>query len=301
MIGFVSKTLQDLILAIPVKTQWEGELPAVPVTSVTYNHREVIAGSLFVAHHGLKVDGHDFIPLAIDRGAVAVVGTREMSQLAVPYIRVENSREALAYLAAAFYEFPGHQLTVIGVTGTDGKTTTANLIYSILLAAGFNAGIISTVNAVLGDEVVDTGFHVTTPEAPEVQRYLARMRNAGLSHVVLESTSHGLAQYRVSGCEFDIAVVTNVTHEHLDYHGDFQSYLAAKARLFTMLADTTGKLQGNPRLGVINYDDQSYDYLQKLTEINKVSYSIGGEGDIRAIDIQNGPDTSSFISDWAGI
>ncbi len=294
MTGFVRTTLQDLVLAIPIKTKWEGALPGIPVTGVTYNHREVIAGNIFVAHRGLKVDGHDFIPQAIERGAVAVVGTRGISHTSVPYIQVDDAREALAYLSAAFYNFPGHDLTVIGVTGTDGKTTTANLIYNILMAADIRAGIISTVNAVLGDEVVDTGFHVTTPEAPEVQRYLSRMRAAGLTHVVLELTSHGLAQHRVSGCGFDIAVVTNVTHEHLDYHGDYQHYLAAKGRLFSMLSATPVKPQGNPRLGVLNRDDQSYDYLHQITETNQVSYSINAHADIRAVDIRYAADMSSF-------
>ncbi len=187
---------------------------------------------------------------------------------------------ALALLSAAFYSFPARQMTVIGVTGTDGKTTTANLIYQILLSAGQRVGIISTVNAVLGDEVIDTGLHVTTPEAPDVQRYLARMASAGLTHVVLESTSHGLAQHRVTGCEFDIGVLTNITHEHLDFHGSYEAYRAAKANLFTSLADTHAKPQGNPRLAVLNVDDPSYDYLSQVVSVNQVGYSIlrSGEG-----------------------
>ena len=142
-------------------------------------------------------------------------------------------RRALTWIAASFYDWPGRKLTIIGVTGTDGKTTTTNLIYQILLAAGLKAGMISTVNAVVGDEVLDTGFHVTTPDAQDVQRYLASMVDAGLTHVVLETTSHGWAQYRVDACEFDIGVVTNITHEHLDQHGSFEAYRAAKARLFS--------------------------------------------------------------------
>ena len=113
---------------------------------------------------------------------------------------------------------------MIGVTETDGKTTTCNLIYRFLLTAGLQTGIISTVNATIGSEILDTGYHVTTPEAPDVQRYLSRMVSAGLTHVVLEATSHGLAQHRVTACEFDIGVVTNITHEHLDYHGTYAAY-----------------------------------------------------------------------------
>ena len=157
-----------------------------------------------------------------------MVGTQPLSGLGVPYIQVGDSREALAKLAAAFYGYPARQLVMIGVTGTDGKTTTSNLLFHILQAAGLRAGMISTVNAVIGEQVFDTGFHVTTPEAPSVQAYLAQMVQAGLTHVVLETTSHGLAQRRVAACEFDMGVVTNITHEHLDYHGSYEAYRAAK-------------------------------------------------------------------------
>ena len=188
--------------------------------------------------------------------------------------RWKNTRHALALLSAAFYGFPGRSLCVIGVTGTDGKTTTSNLIYQILLAAGYRAGIISTVSAIIDNVEMDTGFHVTTPEAPDVQRYLARMVAAGLTHVVLEATSHGLAQERVTGCEFDLGVVTNITHEHLDYHGTYEAYLAAKSKLFTSLKETAQKRSGNPRIAVLNLDDSSYDHLRHLSPSRQLSYSV---------------------------
>jgi UDP-N-acetylmuramoyl-L-alanyl-D-glutamate--2,6-diaminopimelate ligase len=178
---------------------------------------------------GGAVDGHDFIQQAIDNGAAAVAGEKDMAGLPVPYIRLNNTRQALTWMAGSFYNWPAQHLTVIGVTGTDGKTTTTNLIYHILRAGGLKAGMISTVNAVIGDEVLDTGFHVTTPDAHDVQFYLAKMVEAGLTHVVLETTSHGWAQHRVDGCEFDIGVVTNITHEHLDQHGSYENYRAGKA------------------------------------------------------------------------
>jgi UDP-N-acetylmuramoyl-L-alanyl-D-glutamate--2,6-diaminopimelate ligase len=186
---------------------------------------------------------------------------------------------------------------VIGVTGTDGKTTTTNLIYQILLAANFQAGMISTVNAVIGDEVLDTGFHVTTPDAHDVQRYLARMVDAGLTHVVLETTSHGWAQYRVDACEFDIGVVTNITHEHMDEHGSYENYRAAKARLFSSLEITSEKPQGNPRLGVINRDDQkSFDFLNGLVKVRKINYGLGEGADIRAVGIRYSPSGIHFTA-----
>jgi len=248
-----------------------------------------------VALEGSRVDGHRFIPEAIKRGAAAVAGWRRLAALPVPYLRVAEGREALAQLAAAFYGYPARRLTVIGVTGTDGKTTTTNLIYEILRAAGLKTGLISTVNAVIGEQVLDTGFHVTTPEAPDVQRYLHQMVSAGLTHVVLEATSHGLAQERVGACEFDIGVVTNIQHEHLDYHGSFDAYRAAKARLFTHLAKTVSKASGNPRLAVLNHDDASFPYLQEVIArenegmgegafVRTVSYGLTPQADVFATE-----------------
>jgi UDP-N-acetylmuramoyl-L-alanyl-D-glutamate--2,6-diaminopimelate ligase len=266
------------------------------ISSVTADSRQVAPGALFVAMGGGSADGHKYIPDAIAKGAVAVVGEQPLGELAVPYIRVENARRSLAHLAAAFYDHPARKLTMIGITGTDGKTTTSNLLYQILLAAGFKTGMISTVNAVIGDEVLDTGFHVTTPDAPDVQRYLARMVEAGLTHVVLETTSHGWAQYRVDACEFDIGVVTNITHEHLDYHGSYENYRAAKARLFTSLAETLPKLHGNIYLGVLNRDDQSYPYLANATNVRQACYGLSPDADVRAKDISYDPAGIRFMA-----
>jgi UDP-N-acetylmuramoyl-L-alanyl-D-glutamate--2,6-diaminopimelate ligase len=302
MVGFVRKDLFKLIRTLPAQVQayWPEKLPKIPVTGVTFDSRAVEDGFIFVCVRGTKVDGHAYIPQAIERGAVAVVGMDDLSELAVPYIRVSDARAALAHLAAAFYDNPAHYLTMIGVTGTDGKTTTSNLIYQILLAAGLRAGIISTVNAVIGDEVLDTGFHVTTPEAPDVQKYLTRMRTAGLTHVVLESTSYGLAQKRVTGCEFDIGVVTNITHEHLDYHETYEAYRDAKGLLFSSLADTPGKDKGNPRLAVINRDDGSFEFLNAMIEqspsVRNISYGIYSQATVTAEDISYNPECLSFTA-----
>ncbi|MEW6240850.1 MAG: UDP-N-acetylmuramoyl-L-alanyl-D-glutamate--2,6-diaminopimelate ligase [Chloroflexota bacterium] len=276
--------ISDLLLSASLGTSTT--LPLNPtVTAITSDSRKVTPGSLFVALTGEVTDGHKYIPDALDKGAVAIVGEADMLGVNIPYIRVRNSHHALALLAAAFHDWPARKLTVIGVTGTDGKTTTSNLIYHILLAAGIRAGMITTVNAVIGDEVLDTGFHVTTPESPDVQAYLAKMVEAGLTHVVLEATSHGLAQYRVDACEFDIGVVTNITHEHLDYHGSYENYRAAKTRLFLGLTETREKPQGNPRLAVLNRDDSSFAFLDRVTEVHRVSYGMDEEAEFRAGDI----------------
>ena len=265
------------------------------ITGISIDSRAVRPGHLFIAMRGGNVDGHDFIQKAIDNGAAAIVGDREISGLSVPYIQLENPRRALTWIAAAFYHWPGRRLTVIGVTGTDGKTTTTNLIYQILLAARIKAGMISTVNAVIGNEVLDTGFHVTTPDAHDVQRYLAKMVDAGLTHVVLETTSHGWAQHRVDACEFDIGVVTNITHEHMDEHGSYENYRAAKARLFSSLEITRPKPQGNPRLAVINHDDvKSFDFLNDFIKVNKLNYGLSEDADMRATDIHYSPSGIHF-------
>jgi len=277
------------------------QLPHVEIVGIAIDSRMVKPGFLFVALKGGSVDGHDYIQKAIDNGAAAIAGEKDFSGLSVPYIRLENSRQALTWLAAAFYDWPARKLTVIGVTGTDGKTTTSNLIYQILAAAGLKAGMVSTVNAVIGDKVLDTGFHVTTPDAHDVQRYLAKMVEAGLTHVVLETTSHGWAQYRVDACEFDIGVVTNITHEHLDQHGSYENYRAAKARLFSSLKWTLPKPRGNPRLAVINRDDRSFEFLDSCVKTNKLSYGLGQGADVRAIDVKYSPSGIHFVAtskDW---
>ena len=291
-----SKTLRQIFAELPAPFT-QANAPDVSITGISIDSRAVKPGHLFVALKGGSVDGNEYIPKAIDAGAAAVVGDRDISGLSVPYIRLEHPRRALTWIAGSFYDWPGRKLTVIGVTGTDGKTTTTNLLYQILREASIKAGMVSTVNAVIGDEVLDTGFHVTTPDAHDVQAYLARMVDAGLTHVVLETTSHGWAQYRVDACEFDIGVVTNITHEHMDEHGSYENYRAAKARLFSSLEITQPKPQGNPRLAVFNRDDvKSFDFLNGFINVNKVNYGLQDGADVRAIDIEFSPSGLQFTA-----
>jgi UDP-N-acetylmuramoyl-L-alanyl-D-glutamate--2,6-diaminopimelate ligase len=271
--------LIDLIAALP-HARVQGETN-VPIESITCDSRQVRAGSLFVAYRGVAVDGHSFVRQAVANGAAAVVAEQEVQGLNVPLVVVPNGREALAYLTAAWHGFPSRRLSVVGVTGTDGKTTTCNLLHSILAAAGRRAGLITTVNAVIGDQVFDTGLHTTTPDASDVQRYLAEMAAAGLDTAVLETTSHGLEQHRVTACDFDVAVVTNVTHEHLDIHGSLEAYQRAKAMLFHHLM--AGYRKPNvPKVAVLNADDDSYRYLRPIPADRHLAYSIGGDADVVA-------------------
>ena len=265
----MARKLGDLVEALPhAEGAVDGE---IRITGVYDDSRRVQQGGLFVAYRGVEQDGHRFIPDAIARGAAVVVGERPLT-LDVPYIQVRDGREALAYLAAAWHGFPAEKLTLVGVTGTDGKTTTATLLHSILQASGRHTGLISTVEAVLGSEKMPTGLHTTTPPALEVQALLAKMVENGVETVVLEVTSHGLAQHRLDGCAFDAAVVTNVTHEHLDFHRTDREYVAAKRRLFLMLR--TGGL------AVLNRDDRSYDLFRPLPEAHVVTYGLEHLADV---------------------
>lgn len=263
----------------------------VMVKGICFDSRKVKPSDLFFALEGANFDGHQFINEAVQKGAVAVVGKKKVANQSIPYLICDNPRKAIAQISAAFYDFPARNLTVIGVTGTDGKTTTVNLIHQILLENGIRAGMVSTVNAVIGEETIDTGFHVTTPEAPTIQALLRRMVKSGLTHVVIEATSHGLDQYRVTACEFDVAVITNITHEHLDYHGDYSAYFDAKFRLVEELQKTVGKQIGNYRTAVINHDDRSFqEIICRLEEfrlpiINRIIYGLRDSNYVSASNI----------------
>jgi UDP-N-acetylmuramoyl-L-alanyl-D-glutamate--2,6-diaminopimelate ligase len=281
-----------------------GALPAASVagegdpeiTGIVADSRQVQPGALFVAIAGGSTDGHKFISAAVQRGAAAVAGEKERPPtLLVPYVRVADGRTALATLAAAWHGFPAHRLRVIGVTGTDGKTTTATMIHAILNAAGRRAGLVSTVAATIGEHQIDTGLHTTTPDALDVQAYLAEMVAASCSYAVLETTSHGLHQKRVDACDFDVAVVTNITHEHLDYHGSFENYREAKATLFRML-QTAARKPDMPKISVLNADDPSYSYLRPIPCDLQISYGLDTPADIYAADLRESALGTSFTA-----
>ena len=265
------------------------------ITSLTDDSRQVTPGALFVAVRGGSQDGHRFLPDAVRRGAAAAVGEEPDPGLGIPYLQQPDSRLALARLAAAWHGHPARRLVMIGVTGTDGKTTTCALLHRILLTAGLKAGMITTVNAIIGDRVVDTGFHVTTPEATVVQGYLAEMVRAGLTHCVLEVTSHGLAQHRVAACDFDVAVVTNVTYEHLDYHHTFADYLEAKGRLFAGLGGSPLKPGAPRRAAILNLDDGSFEALSRIATAPVTTYGLSETAQVRGEDAVNGPTGIHFV------
>jgi UDP-N-acetylmuramoyl-L-alanyl-D-glutamate--2,6-diaminopimelate ligase len=269
------------------------------IGDVTADSRQVRPGALFVAIPGARHDGHGFVRAAVEQGAVAVIGVRPFAALdeatraslaQIPYVRVEDSQRALAFASAALQGFPSRKLAVTGITGTDGKTTTSSILEAILRAATASptepagrVGVVTTVGARIRGEEYETGLHVTTPDAPDVQRFLRAMVDAGCRYAVVESTSHGLHQQRVAAVDFDVAAVTNITHEHLDYHGSREAYVAAKALLFRSLLWSPTK-PGLPRVAVLNADDAgSYDALRAALDAEMAQH--GRSVDIRTYGV----------------
>ncbi|MBA3871814.1 MAG: UDP-N-acetylmuramoyl-L-alanyl-D-glutamate--2,6-diaminopimelate ligase [Anaerolineae bacterium] len=289
------KRLSDLITNLPDLIHLTGDANTAITAPVEEDNRLIQSGGVFVARRGLSVDGHNFIPDAIRRGAAVIVGERDITDLSVPYVQVSNAQEATGWLAAAYQDYPSRKLILIGVTGTDGKTTTSTLIHSILkVATDGKAGLISTVSADLGGKTVDTGLHVTTPSAPQIQALLAQMIANGLTHCVLEMTSHGLAQGRLNGVDIDVAVLTNVTHEHLDYHGTFEAYRAAKGRMFEMLSKSYRK-PDQPKISVINADDPSADFFATFSADKVILYGIKTTSEVGSLSITYEPNSTEFV------
>ncbi len=218
------------------------------IRGLAYDSRHVRPGFLFFALSGQRDDGVRHIDEALQRGAVAVVGEAPVALRHVPYIQVAHARHAMADVAAAFFRNPSSALRVVGVTGTNGKTTTAFMIRSLMQAQGHTSGLISTVRYEIGSRQIPAAR--TTPEAPDIQAMLQKMDQAGCDSVVMEVSSHALDQARVRGVAFDVAVFTNLSPDHLDYHGSMERYAEAKQRLFAQLADSS-----KDTVAVINADD----------------------------------------------
>lgn len=221
------------------------------IASVHYRAQEVEPGGLFVAVPGFTADGHDFIDQAVNRGAAAVV-VQKKTAVAVPVVRVDRSRRALAGISAVFYGRPSEKLCVVGITGTNGKTTTAYLIEQVLVRAGHRVGVIGTIDYHYAGKTFRNP--VTTPESSDLQAILAEMLAAGTTHVVMEISSHAIDLYRIGGCFLDVGVFTNLTQDHLDYHPDMQAYWACKKRLFTEFLNRGPK--GRQARAVVNLDTE---------------------------------------------
>ena len=257
------------------------------IVSLAYDSRQVVPGGLFIAVPGAHTDGRRFLADAAQRGAVVALGPQiDAFSLPLPYIEVRDVHRALANLACAFYDYPAHQLCTIGVTGTDGKTTTSNLISILLDAAGKRTGLMTTANFKLCGQEWENATRQSTLEALEIQQLLRRMLDAGATHAVIEATSHGLELQRVRGCEFDIGVVTNITHEHLDFHKTIENYRRAKARLFEMLDPEREKPVQVQPIAILNRDDVSYEILKPYCRVPILDYGINATAAVRAVDLQ---------------
>jgi len=274
------------------------------IKTICYDSRQAQPGYLFVALPGFHVDGHDFIPDAVARGATAIVAERRwvesnqdsgrIAQLTLPLVVVNDSRRALAELSAAFYDHPGRKLRVIGVTGTDGKTTTIHLINAILEEAGYRTGLLDTVDFKIGERWWENETRLTTQQSLEVQQLLANMVQEKVDYAIIESTSHALALERVTGCEYDVGVFTNLSADHLDFHGTQQEYLRAKARLFEMLSEAFPK--GIEKASILNADDQAFTALRAVSPPRVISYSIENDSSVRAKDVQLSEKGASFTA-----
>src|SRR4030095_16402099 len=269
--------LKTLIAAIPIG-QVIGTLDR-PVESIAYDSRRVQRNGLFVALRGEKTDGHEFIGQAIEKGASVIVTEREEKNPRVTSLVVENARTALADLSANFYGHPARKLKLAAVTGTNGKTTTTFLIKHICEKAGLRCGLLGTVRYEIGDRVLPAVR--TTPESLDVQELLAQMVNAGCKAAAKEVSSHALAQDRVRGLEWDVAVFTNLTQDHLDFHGTMESYFVSKPKLFAQLGSQ--KKKSKP-VAIVNIDDRYGE--QMLNKIDKrvavVTCGMGVRADFRA-------------------
>lgn len=250
------------------------------ITSICDDSRKAGKGSLFIAVKGINSDGHEFIKEAVSKGAYCIVGERQYSEIkaslkGASYIKVQDTKDARGEIASLWYGTNKLRLKIIGVTGTDGKTTTANLIFHLLKSMGKKVGLISTLGAQTGTKLIDTGYHVTNPECLKLHEMLSWFSKEGCDYVVLEATSHGIVQKRLAGISFDVSVLTNITKEHLDYHKTFKDYMMAKIG-FLLRANKI----------VVNKDDISYKIIKDKSEGNEIiSYSIEKDSDFRATNI----------------
>jgi UDP-N-acetylmuramoyl-L-alanyl-D-glutamate--2,6-diaminopimelate ligase len=278
--------LKTLAAAVSPR-QITGPLDRV-VESIAYDSRRVQRNGLFVALRGEKSDGHQFIEQAVEKGATVIVTEHEVQSPRATCVVVENTRSALADLAAAFYEHPARRLKLAAVTGTNGKTTTTFLLKHVLEKAGLRCGLLGTVRYEIADRVLPAVR--TTPESLDVQELFAQMVNAGCKAAAMEVSSHAITQDRVRGIEWDVAVFTNLTQDHLDFHGTMENYFEAKAALFTGLAEQKAKKSAT---AVINLDDRyGAQWIDRFDgKIPVITYGVGARSDFRA---------SNYHAEFAG-
>lgn len=254
------------------------------ITDITADSRVVEEGSLFICLKGATVDGHKFLQMAVEKGAVAALVEDVPKEIpeGVTLLVVPDTRKAMEAIVPYFYDYPGKNMRMLGITGTNGKTTTTNIIRTVLRRAGYKVGLIGTINIMIEDEVTEA--HNTTPDVVDLQKALYAMKNAGCDYVVMEVSSHALVLNRVAGCEYDCAVLTNITQDHLDFHKTIENYRDAKSLLFEGLANGTKENKN----AVFNMDDASSEIIKARTKVNCLTYGKGHDNDIYPIsfDVQ---------------
>ncbi|MDX5320962.1 MAG: UDP-N-acetylmuramoyl-L-alanyl-D-glutamate--2,6-diaminopimelate ligase [Bacteroidota bacterium] len=265
------KTLAQLIQEIqPLKgSRFDAK---VEVKGITMDSRKAAPGFIFFAVQGSTVDGHSFIPQVLEAGVQIIVAETAPQAEGVHWIQVESSKEALGWMASAFYDYPSKKLKLVGVTGTNGKTTVATLLYELFMRLGYRTGLLSTVRNRIHDQVLSATH--TTPDAVSLNALLADMVDAGCDYCFMESSSHAIDQRRIAGLDFDGAVFTNLTHDHLDYHGTFENYRDAKKLFFDQL--------GNEAFALVNKDDRNGLYMLQNTRATRYTYALNSMGDFRA-------------------
>lgn len=289
------KRVEDIVKVIsPIRV--EGPQTA-EVCHITADSRTVQEGSLFICLVGATVDGHSFVEKAVQDGAVAVVVSKPVTvpdHVAVIY--VEDTRQALQAAVPFFYDYPASKMRMIGVTGTNGKTTTTHIIAHLLRSQGYTVGVIGTVHILIDDQSYP--IHNTTPDVADLQQILQQMVDAGVTHCIMEVSSHALALGRTAGVEYDTAVFTNLTQDHLDFHKTFDNYLAAKAKLFKQVSASYQVKEGKG--AVINVDDAYGQSIVDVTTSPMITYSTEGKGSMNASDLTVTAKSSQFTLNYDG-
>ena len=274
----MSKTLEELALLVQ-GTKIIGDSSTL-ITGIEHDSRKITAGNLFVCMEGAHVDGHNFINSAVEKGAVAILTTHENINLPknISALVVPDMLKTLAIIVPYFYDFPAKKMRVIGITGTNGKTTTTYLIREILIRAGFKVGLIGTIQMMIGEEIFPV--HNTTPNVMDLQKTFAEMLSKNVDYVVMEVSSHAIAENRIAGIDFNVAVFTNLTQDHLDYHKTLENYRDTKAKLFARAKDFV----------VVNVDDAAGAVMLQNASCQKITYSIEKNSDFRAenVDVHAG-------------
>jgi len=271
------KTLKDILYGVSL-TELHGDRER-EISSLAFDSRRVKKGGLFIAIKGLNVDGHDYTETAIDLGAVAILceNLPEKRKKSITYVQVDNSAAAMGIVAANFHDNPSRKLNLVGVTGTNGKTTTATLLFQLFQQLGYKVGLLSTVENKIDHKVLDAQF--TTPDSLQLNELLAQMVSQGCTHCFMEVSSHALVQHRTSGLQFAGGIFTNISHDHLDYHETFEAYIKAKKMLFDKLPKEA--------FALVNADDKRGMVMLQNTKAEKNTYSLKSMADFRAKILHN--------------